>query len=89
MTNLTAHAHSHIETLIRHGAALKAPDGSRVELTTAFCEKAVSDCLSGGFNAITYYLDIPGIDDKLMLAIWKDGHIDSGSVPSVCRALDR
>ena len=89
MTNLTAYAHNHIETLIRHGAALKAPDGSRVELTTAFCEKAVSDCLRGGVNAITCYLDLPGIEDELMLAIWKEGHGDSGSVMSVCMALDR
>ncbi|MBQ9685413.1 MAG: hypothetical protein IJV41_02540 [Oscillospiraceae bacterium] len=86
---LTTNAKRHLDTLIRHGAALKAHDGSSQSLTEAFCEKAAADCIKDGYNAITFDLLLPGIDEPMMLAVWKDGHIDSGSVMSICRVLDR
>ena len=89
MTNLTATATRHLETLIRHGAAIKAPDGSRISLTQAFCEKAVADCIRCGCIAISFNLDLPGIDEPMMIAVWKDGHIDTGSEESIYRVLDR
>ena len=89
MTNLTNDAKRHIETLTRHGAAIKAPDGSLTGLTEEFCQQVVVSCGRGGFNAITYDLILPGIEDGLMLAVWRDGHVNSGSIKSICGVLDR
>ena len=86
MTNFTAQAH--IETLARHGATIKAGD-ERIALTAAFYRQAVASCERGGCNAITYGLILPGIDEPMMLAIWRDGHVDSGSAESIYRVLDR
>ena len=44
---------------------------------------------TGGYNAATYDLVLPGIDSELWLAIWKDGHVDSGSPKSICACLAR
>ncbi len=85
MTNL-----DHINSLIAHGAQLRNPDtGSLIPLTEGFYHKAVEACRKGGCNAIAYDLVLPGIDSKLLLAVWKDGHVDSGSAKSVCACLDR
>ena len=46
-------------------------------------------CHTGGYNAATYDLVLPGIDSELWLAIWKDGHADSGSPQSICACLAR
>ena len=81
MTNL-----DHINSLRSHGAQLKAED-TLIDLTAAFYEKAVEACRSGGFNAVTYDLVLPGIDEPMMLAVWKDGHVDSGSVKNICACL--
>ena len=89
MTTLTTDSKRHIETLIRHGAAIKVPDGTSLPLTESFCEEAAGRCILGGYNAVTYDLLLPGIDDPMMIAIWRDGHIDSGSVKGVLAALDR
>ena len=85
MTNL-----DHILSLIRHGAQLRNPDdGSLIPLTEDFYHKAVEACHSGGYNAATYELVLPGIQSELWLAIWKDGHADSGSPKNICACLDR
>ena len=84
MTNL-----DHIQSLIRHGAQLRGADGSLTPLTEAFYHKAVEACRTGGYNAATYDLVLPGIDSEFWLAIWKDGHVDSGSPKSICSCLAR
>ena len=85
MTNL-----DHIHSLIRHGAQIRnQEDGSLVPLTESFYHHAVKACERGGCNAINYELVHPGIDDELWLAIWKDGHVDSGSPRSICDCLAR
>jgi len=84
MTNL-----DHIQTLIRHGAQLRGEDGSLTPLTEVFYHKAVEACKSGGYNAATYDLFLPGIEDEMGLCIWKDGHVDSGSIRSICDCLAR
>lgn len=85
MTNL-----DHILSLINHGAQLRNPDsGSLIPLTEAFYIEAVEACHRGGYNAATYDLVLPGICDELLLAIWKDGHVDSGSARSICDCLAR
>lgn len=81
MTNL-----DHINSLRSHGAQIKAED-TLIDLTAAFYEKAVEACRNGGFNAVTYDLVLPGIEEPMMLAVWKDGHVDSGSVKNICACL--
>lgn len=85
MTNLT-----HIQNLINHGAQLRNQEnGSLVPLTEDFYRQAVKACRDGGYNAATYDLILPGIDSELWLAVWKDGHVDSGSPQSICACLAR
>ena len=85
MTNL-----DHIATLKRHGAQLRNPDdGSLILLTEDFYRQAVEACQNGGYNAATYELVLQGIEDEMGLCIWKDGHVDSGSMRSICACLTR
>lgn len=77
----------HIESLRTHGAEVIGPDGNRTGLTIAFAEKAMNDCIRMGCTAITYELFLPQIDEPMMLAVWKDGHVDSGSVRGIFDCL--
>ena len=77
----------HLETLRRHGAQVLGPDGKRTELNSFFVGNDVNDCIRMNCNAITYDLFLPGIEEPMMVAIWRDGHIDSGSVKSICDCL--
>lgn len=86
MTNRAAE--HHIETLRKHGAVIKAGDET-ITLTVEFYRSAVESCEKGGFNAVTYDLILPEIDEPLMLAVWRDGHVDSGSVKNICACLAR
>ena len=76
-----------VESLRLHGAKVTGPDGSLVELNSFFVGNVMNDCIRMGCNAITYDLFLPDIDEPMMIAIWKDGHIDSGSVKSICDCL--
>ena len=83
MTNL-----DHIATLQRHGAQLRNPDdGSLIPLTEDFYRRAVEECIRGGYNAVTYELELPGIDADFMIAFWKDGHVDSGTTTRIIECL--
>ncbi len=91
MTNLDMSTLSpeqqHLESLRRHGAQVIGPDGKRTELNSFFVGNVVNNCIRMGCNAITYDLFLPDIDEPLMIAIWRDGHIDSGSAKSICDCL--
>ena len=76
----------HIESLKNHGACIKA-GSDRISLTADFYRKAVKQCEEGGYNAVTYDLILPDIDEPLMIAFWRDGHIDSGSAKNICDCL--
>lgn len=54
-----------------------------------FYRRAMEQCITGKCNAITYELELPGIDDDFMIAFWCDGHVDSGITQMVCQCLDR
>ena len=77
----------HLETLRRHGAQVLGSDGKRTELNSFLVGNVVNDCIRMGCNAITYDLFLPDIEEPMMIAIWKDGHIDSGSVEGICDCL--
>lgn len=77
----------HIQSLSNNGARIKAPDGTTEPVSIDFYRKAVEQCRTGGYNAVTYELELPGIDDEMALCVWKDGHVDSGSMRSICDCL--
>lgn len=79
----------HIKSLERHGAKIKLQDGTLIPVNESFYRKAVNECKTGGYNAATYELVLPDIKDELWLAIWRDGHVDSGSPINICACLDR
>jgi len=86
MNTLTADQ-QHVERLRQHGAQVIGPDGNRVELNSFFVGNVINDCIRMNCNAITYDLFLPDIDEPMMIAIWRTGHIDSGSVKSICDCL--
>ena len=69
--------------------AVNQEDGSLMPLTEDFYHHAVEACNKDGYNAATYELVMPDIDSELWLAIWKDGHVDSGSPKGICACLAR
>ena len=80
----------HINSLISHGAMLRDQvDWSTVPLTVDFYNEAVQHCKTDGCETIVFGLVLPGIEPDLELAIWKDGHVDSGSPERIALVLDR
>lgn len=77
----------HIRSLSNNGACLRKPDGTTEPVTMDFYHKAVQHCIDGGFNAVTYELELPGIDGDFQIAFWRDGHVDSGSTRRICDCL--
>ena len=80
---------NHIETLRRHGAQVLGPDGQRTELNSCFYDSAKDECWLKNYNAICYDLFLPEIEEALMIAIHRDGRVDTGSAENVIRCLDR
>ena len=78
----------HIEHLRQHGARVLTSDGD-TELNSYFVGNAINACIRMGCNAITYAMRLPGIEEELAIAIWRNGHIDSGSADTIARVLDR
>ena len=85
-TNLTPEER-HIQSLNNNGALIQAPDGTTEPVSMDFYRRAVEQCRAGGYNAVTYELELPGIDDEMAVCVWKDGHVDSGSMRSICDCL--
>ena len=80
---------NHIETLRKHGAQVTGQDGQRTELNSFFYDTAKDECLLKGYEAICYELFLPGIEDRLMIAIHRDGRVDTGSEKNVIMCLER
>ena len=91
MTNLDMNTLSpeqrHLESLRSHGAQVLGPDGKRTELNSFFVGNVVNECIRQNCTAMTFDLFLPDIDEPMMIAIWRDGHIDSGSVRRICDCL--
>ena len=69
---------NHIDNLGRHGATVLTAGGER-KLNGAFYDEIVRFCEKYRINCIGYEIRIPETDEKLMIAIWRNGHADSGS----------
>jgi len=89
MTNINLTAERNVQSLNNNGARIKAPDGATELVSMDFYRRAVEECAKGGYNAVTYELELPGIDGEFMIAFWKDGHVDSGSTKRVIECLER
>ena len=89
MMNINLTAERHINSLSNNGARIKAPDGTTEPVSMDFYRSAVEACVKGGCCAITYELELPGIDGEFMIAFWKDGHVDSGTTRRIIDCLDR
>lgn len=85
-TNLTPEER-HIQSLNNNGARIKAPDGTTEPVTMDFYRKAVEQCRTGGYNAVTYELELPGIDGDFQICFWRDGHVDSGTTMRIIDCL--
>lgn len=86
LNNMTADQR-HLESLRSHGAQVIGPDGNRTELNSFFVGNVINDCIRMNCNAMTFDLFLPDIDEPLAVCIWRDGHIDSGSMKSICDRL--
>ena len=89
MTNINLTAERHIQSLSNNGARIRRPDGTAEPVSMDFYRRAMEQCITGKCNAITYELELPGIDDDFMIAFWCDGHVDSGTTRRICDCLDR
>ena len=77
----------HIQSLSNNGACIKLLDGTKEPITIDFYRRAVGQCEKGGFNAVTYDLELSGIEGEFMIAIWRSGHVDSGSTRRIIDCL--
>ena len=71
----------HVEKLGRHGAYVKTLAGKR-PLSGAFYDSVIRLCEQYGINCIGYEIELPGVDHA-MIAIWRNGHVDSGSADNI------
>ena len=77
----------HIQSLNNNGARIKAPDGTTELVSMDFYRRAVEECIKGGYNAVTYELELPGIDGDFQIAFWRDGHVYSGTTARIIDCL--
>ena len=69
----------HIKSLIKHGARVEDEP-----LTLEFYRRIVRDCREKGMKVRTFALALPGLEEySFLLAIWADGHVDSGCEDTV------
>ena len=68
----------HVEQLGRHGAYVLTAGGKR-RLSGAFYDDVVQFCEKYRINCLAYDITVPETDEPMMIAIWRNGHVDSGS----------
>ena len=78
---------AHIDKLRRHGAKVVIK-GEMAEVNSYLWDKAMGECLTKGFKAVAYELRIPETEDRLLLAIYADGHVDSGCEKNVLCCME-
>ena len=85
--NTMTSAERHISSLMNNGVSVKRPDGTKEPITMGFYRKTVERCNEEGCNAVTYEIELPGIEGDVQIAIWRDGHVDSGSTRRIIECL--
>lgn len=78
----------HVEKLGRHGAYVLTAAGKR-SLSGSFYDAVIRFCWKNNINCLGYDMKIPETSDPMMIAIWKDGHVDSGSADHIRAVMEQ
>lgn len=79
---------AHIKTLMDHGAKVGSKaDNTMQDLTVEFVEEAIASCVKNNYTAVTFDLALDGIYEDMAIAIWKNGHVDTGSMKNILDCL--
>ena len=78
----------HVEQLGRHGAYVMTAAGKRA-LSAAFYDTVIAFCDRYKINCLGYDMKIPETDEPMMIAIWRNGHVDTGSAENVRAAMQQ
>lgn len=79
----------HIMSLNSNGVRIKYPNGKSEPVTLNFYHDTMTFCKEDGSEAITYSIELPGIEGDFSLTIWQNGHVDSGATENIEALLDR
>lgn len=79
---------NHVEQLGRHGAYVLTA-GGKERLSGAFYDSIVLFCEQYKIQCISYEMYIPETDQPMSLAIWRNGHVDSGSVEHIRAVMEQ
>lgn len=79
----------HIMSLNENGVCVRYPNGVSEPVTLEFYRNAIVFCKEDGAESIVYPIELPGIDGDFSLAIWTNGHADSGTTERIMALLDR
>ena len=79
----------HIDSLRRHGVRLIGWDGRSREIPDNFLETTVKFLSDNGARKITYSIAVPETDAEMLLAIWDNGYVESGSAAEILSHTDR
>lgn len=79
---------NHVEQLGRHGAYVMTAAGKRA-LSGAFYDAVIRFCEKYGINCLGYDMKIPETDDPMMIAIWRNGHVDSGNAEHIRAIMEQ
>ena len=77
----------HVEQLGRHGAFVLTAAGKRA-LSGSFYDSVIRFCENNGINCLGYDMKIPETDQPMMIAIWRNGHVDSGSAENIRAVME-
>lgn len=72
----------HVISLGEHGVTILTHEGVK-PLDGAFYDEAVALCKKYNIDCIGYTISVPDASCETMLAIWKNGHVDSGNAESI------
>ena len=78
----------HVEQLGRHGAYVMTSAGKR-SLSGSFYDSVIRLCEKYDINCLGYDMKIPETEEPMMIAIWRNGHVDSGSAEHIRAVMDQ
>ena len=79
----------YIDSLRRHGVCLIRWDGKTKEIPEDFLETTAKFLSENGARKITYSIKVPETDKEMLLAIWDNGYVESGSAAEILSHTDR
>ena len=79
----------HIMRLNANGVIIRYPNGKSEPVTMKFYYDTIRFLAEDGNAVTTYPIELPGIPGDFTLAIWRNGHADSGSTERIMSIIDR